>query len=262
MCAWNTVDVAVNDEDFEILASVAERLPTAMLLVEMYPDSPICWKKSRHRQPWKPNVERRRMLSNVGKTNLPSPGQLHCSKTLVIRMVTQKLMSRVMNWLVLNLMMNYLWEMGNLTCLGDNIVLIGRSMLSESQSTHWRWCRRNGAAVGTQGPPCWSHGHTRRILQRFYWPSLFKDVVDYCKCCPECQKCSTRKESRAPLVPLPPVEEPFKRIAVDIGGPLPHSRSGNQYILVICDYATRYLEAVPLSRTDAQHIIELVKLFS
>ena len=41
----------------------------------------------------------------------------------------------------------------------------------------------------------------RRILQRFYWPSLFKDVADYCKCCPECQKCSTRKESRAPLYP-------------------------------------------------------------
>ena len=78
----------------------------------------------------------------------------------------------------------------------------------------------------------------RRVLQRFYWPSLFKDVAEYCKCCPECQKCSTRKESRAPLVPLPSVEEPFKRIAMDIVGPLPRSRSGNQYILVVCDYAT------------------------
>lgn len=63
----------------------------------------------------------------------------------------------------------------------------------------------------------------RRILQRFYWPSLFKDVADYCRCCPECQKCSTRKESRAPLVPLPSVEELFKRIAMDIVGPLPCS---------------------------------------
>ena len=50
---------------------------------------------------------------------------------------------------------------------------------------------------------------------------------------------------------------------MDIVGPLPRSRSGNQYILVICDYATRYPEAVPLRRTDAQHVAEeLVKLFS
>ena len=100
----------------------------------------------------------------------------------------------------------------------------------------------------------------RRIL---HWPSLFKDVADYCRCCPVCQKCSTRKESRTPLVPLPSVEEPFKRIAMDIVGPLPRSRSGNQYILVICDYVTRYQEAVPLRHTDAQHVAEqLVKLFS
>ena len=43
-----------------------------------------------------------------------------------------------------------------------------------------------------------------------------------------------------------PITTSFKRIAMDIIGPLPRSRSGNQYILVICDYASRYPEAVPL----------------
>ena len=71
------------------------------------------------------------------------------------------------------------------------------------------------------------------------------------------------KESRAPLVPSPLVEELFKRIAMDIVGPHPHSRSRNQYILVICDYVTRYPEAVPLHHTDARHVAEeLMKLFS
>ena len=59
------------------------------------------------------------------------------------------------------------------------------------------------------------------------------------------------------------MEGPFKRIAMDIVGPLPHSRSGNQYILVICDHATRHPETVPLHRTNAQHVAEeLVELFS
>ena len=27
-----------------------------------------------------------------------------------------------------------------------------------------------------------------RILKRFFWPNIFKDVADYCHSCPECQK--------------------------------------------------------------------------
>ena len=50
---------------------------------------------------------------------------------------------------------------------------------------------------------------------------------------------------------------------MDIVGPLPHSRSGNRYILVVCDYATRYPEAMPLRNIDAEHVAEeLVKMFS
>ncbi len=103
----------------------------------------------------------------------------------------------------------------------------------------------------------------RRVLQRFYWPTLYKDVGDFCKSCGECQKTSPRGVRRAPLIPLPIMEEPFSRIAMDIMGPLPRSRSGNRYILVVCDYATRYPEAVPLRSIDAEHVAEeLVKLFA
>ncbi len=59
------------------------------------------------------------------------------------------------------------------------------------------------------------------------------------------------------------MEAPFQRMAMDIVGPLPRSRSGNKYILVICDYATRYPEAIPLRAIDAETIAEeLVKFFS
>ena len=56
---------------------------------------------------------------------------------------------------------------------------------------------------------------------------------------------------------------PFQRIAMDIVGPLPKSNKGNRYILVICDYATRYPEAIPLRSIEAETIAEeLVSLFS
>ena len=47
-------------------------------------------------------------------------------------------------------------------------------------------------------------------------------------------------------VPLPIMDEPLKRIAVDIVGPLPCSSSGKRCILVICDYTTRFPEVVAL----------------
>ena len=66
-----------------------------------------------------------------------------------------------------------------------------------------------------------------------------------------------------PLVPQPVMTEPFLRIAKDVVGPLPRSRMGNKYILVVCDYATRFPEALALKSIDAEHVAEaLMSLFS
>ena len=96
----------------------------------------------------------------------------------------------------------------------------------------------------------------QQILQWFYWPMLYKDIEDYCHSCATCQKSSCQHGPQALLMPLPVLSESFKRIAVDIIGPLPRSCSGKRYVLVICDYATRYPEAIPLHSTDASHIVE------
>ena len=69
-----------------------------------------------------------------------------------------------------------------------------------------------------------------RIMQRFYWPTLYRDVAEWCRRCEQCQKYSPIKNFRAPLVPLPVIEEPFGRIAMDVVGPLPRSGSGNKYV--------------------------------
>ena len=53
---------------------------------------------------------------------------------------------------------------------------------------------------------------------------------------------------------MPIIKEPFKRLAMDIVGPLPRSQSGNRFILVICDYATRYPKAVQLKTIDTENV--------
>lgn len=127
-------------------------------------------------------------------------------------------------------------------------------------------CRKSVLKVAHEIPFAGHMGRKKtaeRILQRFYWPSLFRDVKEFCEACGECQKTAPGRKIRAPLIPLPVIDEPFHLIAMDIVGPLPRSHAGSKYILVICDYATRYPEAIPLRSTDARHVAEeLFKVFA
>ncbi|KAG6926041.1 gypsy retrotransposon integrase 1, partial [Chelydra serpentina] len=68
---------------------------------------------------------------------------------------------------------------------------------------------------------------------------------------------------RAPLISLPIIEVPFECIAMDLTGPLEKTARGHQHVLVVLDYATRYLEAVPLRNTASKTIAkELVQIFA
>ena len=105
----------------------------------------------------------------------------------------------------------------------------------------------------------------QKILNHFYWPSLRKDVVEFCKSCHACQMVGKPNQSipKAPLQPIPAVQEPFSRIIVDCVGPLPKTRSGNQYLLTIMCASTRFPEAIPLRNIKAKTIVKaLTKFFT
>ena len=92
---------------------------------------------------------------------------------------------------------------------------------------------------------------------------MFRDVAEYCRRCPECQRTAKGSQRKVPLIPLPVMEELFERIVMDVVGPLPRSRRGHQYILVVCDYATRYPEAMALRKVDAGSVADhLMQLFA
>ena len=96
----------------------------------------------------------------------------------------------------------------------------------------------------------------RKIRERFYWPGLQKDVEDWCRKCARCaQAKSPSTSARAPLVPSV-VGVPMERVALDIIGPLPKSRRGNKYVLVISDYFTRWAEAVSLPNQEASTVAQ------
>ena len=104
-----------------------------------------------------------------------------------------------------------------------------------------------------------------KIQSAFYWPGIQGDVTRYCKSCDVCQK--TVNKGSVPKVPLekmPLIDKPFKRVAIDLVGPIgPPSEDGHRYILTLVDFATRYPEAVPLKNIDTETVAEaLVDIFS
>lgn len=95
---------------------------------------------------------------------------------------------------------------------------------------------------------------TSRIMAAFFWPGMWQDVQNMCRACETCQRMAGKTHRRYPLVPLPIIEKPFSRVAMDLVGPLPKTSQGHRFILVICDYATRYPEAIPLQTTTSEDI--------
>ncbi|UYV72561.1 hypothetical protein LAZ67_9003705, partial [Cordylochernes scorpioides] len=89
---------------------------------------------------------------------------------------------------------------------------------------------------------------TYRLKNKYYWPSMLKDVSEFVKTCHLCQ--SRKGSNQLPsglLQPIPPANYPFERIGIDFVGPLPSTKRRRKWIIVLTDYYTKYAEtkAVP-----------------
>ena len=103
-----------------------------------------------------------------------------------------------------------------------------------------------------------------RLLQHYFWPGIYKDVHQFCVTCADCQRSAKLlAKEKVPLVPVPIIDEPFAKVAIDIIGPLDRSHQGNRFILTIVDYATRYPEAIALPSVTAQAVADaLIEFFA
>ena len=90
-----------------------------------------------------------------------------------------------------------------------------------------------------------------RLKERFYSPGHYNDVENWCR---NCAKCAMRKtpapKARAPLQSIK-AGYPMQIVATDILGPFPESTNGNNYILVVGDYFTRWVEAYAIRNQEA-----------
>lgn len=97
-----------------------------------------------------------------------------------------------------------------------------------------------------------------KLRKRYYWRNMFSDIKHWCKSCCDCAMRKTpRNRHKAPLLPIP-VQDAFDRLACDVLGPFPVSKSGNRYVVVFSEYLTKWVEAFPVSSFEAATIARLL----
>jgi len=95
------------------------------------------------------------------------------------------------------------------------------------------------------------HKTLAKVRDRFYWPGLQKDVEYWWRCCQDCAESKSPSSTARGLLIPSQVGYPMERVALDLFGPLPVTKHGNKYILVVTDYFTRWVEAYSLPNQEA-----------
>lgn len=95
------------------------------------------------------------------------------------------------------------------------------------------------------------------IRQKYFWPSLFKELYQYVTSCTTCQTRSLQK-IRQPLqeTDIPPY--PMAKLSLDLSGPYPKSLSNNKYIIAFVDWYSGWPEAFAVPDKTADTVAHLL----
>ena len=103
----------------------------------------------------------------------------------------------------------------------------------------------------------------QRLRKCYYWTGMVNDIK---RTISKCEKCQLNKSQPypEPTEDIPTeVEGPFTHLGLDIIGPLEKTSHNNQYIIVVVDYFTKWVEAEPTENVTSKDVIKfLINVFA
>lgn len=101
---------------------------------------------------------------------------------------------------------------------------------------------------------------TKRILQRYYWPGVAKQVAQYVKNCHVClQSKPQTKQQFGKMGKMKQFTRPWQQVSLDLIGPLTRSSKGNSFLFVAYDHFTKYPILIPIKTATAKRCSELIE---
>ena len=92
----------------------------------------------------------------------------------------------------------------------------------------------------------------QKLKLHYWWPNMTESIKQYIRSCALCQQYNvSRQKKPGRLRCVPPPDGPFQTIGIDYCGPLPRTPRDNRYVLVITDYFSRHVVAIPLPNCSA-----------
>ena len=105
-------------------------------------------------------------------------------------------------------------------------------------------------------------GHTKAnnlyltLKEIVWWPNLKEDIIDVLKKCTVCEKYTSTKAPKHTSYPVPD-SEPFKVWGLDVVGAFPEAKTGQRFLIVAIDFATRW----PVCWATKDHKAESINRF-
>lgn len=103
-------------------------------------------------------------------------------------------------------------------------------------------------------------GTAERVKRRYYWPKMDADIRNYVRKCEICKACKPTNEiQRSPMGNWRKSDRPWELIYIDFIEPLPRSRAGFCYMLVVVDGFSKFLHVHPMQSATAKATINCLK---
>ena len=108
--------------------------------------------------------------------------------------------------------------------------------------------------------PLTGHLGVRRVYlamrERFWWRGMRRDISRFIRSCLPCQRRKSSRPLRHGRFRSMHTGYPFRRVAIDLVGPLPVTKTGFKWILTVLCTFTRWPLAIPLYNKSARSIAD------
>lgn len=97
------------------------------------------------------------------------------------------------------------------------------------------------------------------MCTRYYWQNITRDIKTYVSSCDKCQRTNPKLQKQSSqLHPIKVQPQVWKRVGIDLVGPLQTTRNGNKYLITCTDYFSKWVEAEALPNKSAHTVAKFL----